>query len=116
MLEINHIDELATEWAVWYNGDKTSGKRFRCKTASEQERKYVAIGGNINDSATDVVIETRYPYEFKTDDHIYYRGKWWLIDAVSTNTDDIQPQAIGFAPINRVAVSYLRLIGTRWDI
>lgn len=116
MLDVNHIDELATEWAVWYIGDKTTGKRFRCKAVSEQERKYLAIGGNINDTATDVVIETRYPYEFQTDNHILYRGRFWLIDTISTNTDNIQPQAIGFAPLNRVATTYLRLIGTRWDI
>lgn len=115
MLNVNYIDPLAFEWATWYSVDKKTGRKIRVKIASEQDIRHTVLAGNLNSTVGNIILETRYPYDYKIDNHVFFRGKWWLIDKIATNTDDMTPQAVAFAPLNKFAINFLQLISARWD-
>lgn len=99
----------AFEWARWLpkNGQP---KLLKVEIVSENERRFGTISGNITANGDNTTLKTRFCFDYKIEDEIYYRGKHYTIIGIGSRSLEVAPQALSMTKAKYMQEIYLELI------
>lgn len=97
--------------AKWYPKDQTleQGKIIKFKFHSEWSTNREQPVQNLMSERDQTQIETRYNYDFKKDDKLFFADEWWIILDLSREFDKKESEKSLALSRVRVASKYVRM-------
>lgn len=104
-------DQNARETAEWYpiTGDFDTAKKIKVQNLSESRKHYSVISENLDTSRADVYLRTRFNYDYRPEQHIKYRNRWYEIT-------EVQPRELGSYGYERYKEYVLVLLGVNYGL
>ena len=101
-------DLIVARWVPKGADEKEGGKLIKVKIPSEWRRGIEQPIPNLRVESENTVLETKYNYDFKTDDRIKFDGAWWLITGIGREYKHEREKSLALARI-AYAEKYTRL-------
>lgn len=108
------IDPTAFEWANYYAEDKAHSLPIRVAREEEKNKAYANLAQNIATTNNTVTLRTRYNYDYKVQQHLNYRGKWYEIVSIKEIEKNRATQVLMFAPPQIVRETILQIMEVDW--
>lgn len=93
----------AYETAKWFFNERQF-KLIKVEQISDTEKRFSHTIQNLITDAGNTVLKTRYANDYKINQKIFYRDKYWSIRGTASNTSDLAPQLLG---ITKPQVEYI---------
>lgn len=103
--------------AKWFPKDKTleQGKIMKLKFYTDWRTDREQPVQNLMSERNQTQVETRYNYDFKKDDKLYFADEWWLILDISKEFDKKESQKSLALSRVRLAMKYVRMTVVKVD-
>lgn len=82
------------EFARWAPETYERYKIIRVEEVSERAKRFDTVIQNLVGHSDNTLLRTAYVYDYKPQQHIMFRNKWWEIVSVNEIMQDVAPQAL----------------------
>ena len=82
------------EFARWAPKEYERYKIIRVEEVSERAKRFDTVIQNLVGYSEYTLLRTAYVYDYKSQQHIMFRKKWWEIVSVNEITQDVAPQTL----------------------
>lgn len=105
-------NQLACEWADWFSKVENNKQKIRVEKIGNTEKRRNHTFQNIMTETNKIILSTRFRNDYRANakQHIFYRGKWYLIIGVTENEDEVVPQQAALLGRNVHTEYFLELV------
>lgn len=109
------IDPMAFEWANYHAEDKEHSLPIRVAREEEKNKSFATLAHNVAISNNIVTLKTRYNYDYKPQQHLNYRDKWYEIVSIKEIEKNRTPQVLMFSFPQIVRETMLQIVEVEWN-